>query len=420
MPTFSQHTLDNGLTILLKEANAAPVISWWVMYRVGSRNEPTGITGSSHWVEHMMFKGTNKFPSGVLDRLIDRCGGHWNALTNTDYTMYYETLPADQINLALEIEADRMVNALFTAEDVTSERTVIISERQGSENQPVFWLGEQVRAAAFCVHGYHHQVIGDMVDLETMTRDDLHRHYSRHYLPANAVAIAVGAFDREELLKKIRRYYGDLPANEPPKLFVRPEPEQTGERRIVVERPGHTAFLKVAYHVPAATHEDWFKLEVLDSVLSGSGAVDNKTSRLYQSLVKTEIAVGIDGGLNESIDPFLYTIMLTLRDGRTLAEAEAALLEQINRVVNEGITQQELDKAKKQARAAFAYSTESVTNQAYWLAISAVLGDYDWDDRYISRLEAVTCADVRAVAQRYLTPQNRTIGWLVPTGMEEE
>jgi zinc protease len=148
--------------------------------------------------------------------------------------------------------------------------------------------------------------------------------------------------------------------------------------------------------------------------------VDNKTSRLYRALVKGEIAAGLGGGLSETIDPFLYTVTLTLRDGRSLEEAEAALLEQIQQVVEDGITQAELDKAKKQARAAFAYSTESMTNQAYWLALSAVLGDYQWNDRYVPRLEAVTCDDVHAVAQRYLAARNRTVGWLLPTGMEED
>ncbi len=415
----SQHILDNGLTVLLKEVHHAPVISWWLAYRVGSRNEPTGKTGISHWVEHMMFKGTERFPMGHLDRLIDRCGGQWNAFTSTDYTMYYESLPAHAIDLALEAESDRMVNAVFDPEEVESERTVIISERQGSENRPTFWLSEGVRAAAFHVHGYHHAILGDLSDLQTMTRDDLYQHYQQHYVPVNAVAVAVGAFDTDEMLAKIEKHFGDIPGGTTPDLFCRPEPAQMGERRITVERPGHTAFLKIAYHVPPATHDDWFALELLDIVLAGpGGGIDNKTSRLYRALVRSEIAVSVQGGLNETIDPYLYTITATLRDDRTLEEAEAALQVEIERMVAEGVTAQELARARKQAQAAYAYSAESVTDQGYWLAQSAMLGDPTWDSRYIDRLKAITTDDIQAAAARYLCPRNRTVGWLVPTGLE--
>lgn len=424
MNTVRKQTLDNGLTVLLKEVHSAPVISWWVLYRVGSRNERTGHTGISHWTEHMLFKGTDKYPAGVLDRLIDRQGGSWNAQTFIDYTAYYETLPADRIELALEIEADRMVNAKFEPEEVESERTVIISERQGSENSPMFWLSEEVSAAAFRVHGYHHEIIGDMIDLQTMTRDDLYNHYKTHYVPNNAIAVAVGAFDTDDMLKQIEQHYGSIPAGKQPDLFVRPEPPQQGERRVQVERPGDTAFLQFAYRVPPATHPDWFKLAILDSVLSGpsslgGGNIDNKTSRLYKSMVQTEIAAAAGGGLVPTIDPYLYEFTITLRDGRTHAEAEAVLNEQIERIRNEDITQAELDKAKKQARALFAYSTEGVTGQAFWLAFAENFDSYTWFERYVEHLEQVTIDDVRDVAQRYLRPQNRTVGWLIPTGLDD-
>src|SRR6185295_768983 len=204
------------MVVLLKESHSAPVTSWWVLYRIGSRNERTGQTGVSHWVEHMMFKGTDTFPGGDLDRMIDREGGSWNAQTSMDYTAYYETMPSDRIDLALRLEADRMANAKFDIEEVESERTVIISERQGSENSPMFWLSEEMSAAAFRVHGYHHEIIGDMVDLETMTRDDLYNHYKRHYMPNNAIAVAVGDFDTDEMLARIKELYGSIPMGEQP------------------------------------------------------------------------------------------------------------------------------------------------------------------------------------------------------------
>lgn len=412
--------LSNGLQVILREVHSAPVISFWVAYNVGSRNERTGQTGISHWVEHMMFKGTQKFPAGVLDREIDRAGGQWNAFTSTDYTMYYATLPANRIQLALKAEADRMVNADFDPDETESERTVIISERQGSENSPTFWLNEAVRASAFRVHGYHHTIIGDMSDLEMMTRDELYTHYKTYYTPSNALIVAVGAFNAQEMLQQIEAEFGHLPQTEKPISFMRPEPDQQGECRVTVERPGMTAFLSIAHHVPASTHEDWFKLEIVDSVLTGAGGgVDNKTSRLYKALIKTGIVASVDGGMSESIDPYLYELTVTLNDGYTHEDAEKVILREIAEIQQNGITQKELDKAKKQARASFAYSTESVTNQAFWLAQSAMLGDLGWYDTFLERLGAVTLEDVQVSAQKYLIPRRRITGLLVPTGIDE-
>lgn len=424
MGEVTKHVLKNGMTVLLKEVHSAPLVSWWVLYRVGSRNEHTGTTGISHWVEHMMFKGTDKFPAGALDKAIDRAGGSWNAQTFFDYTAYHETLPSDKFELGLEIEADRMVNAKFDPEEVESERTVIISERQGSENSPSFWLGEEMQASAFRVHGYHHEVIGDMIDLETMTRDDLYGHYHQHYMPNNAIAVAVGAFDSAELLEKIRALYESIPAGELPKLFSRPEPQQNGERRVRVERPGGSAFIDIAYKAPPASDPDWFKLAILSSILCGpsglgGGGVDNKTSRMYKALVETELAAGIDGGLVPTIDPYLYSISATVRDGRTCEEVEIAILRELDRALSGDITEAELARAKKQARALFAYSTEQVSRQAFWLAFSENFGGYHWFENYVQSLEAVTLADVNEVAHKYLTPKSRIVGYFVPTGEDE-
>lgn len=363
-----------------------------------------------------MFKGTERFPAGALDREIDRAGGQWNAFTFMDYTMYFETLPADKINVAMEAEADRMANAIFDPEETESERTVIISERQGLENQPTFWLAEEVRGAAFRVHGYHHEIIGDETDLRAMTRDDLYEHYRRHYCPANAVAVAVGAFDSAAMLAKIESLFGSIESRPAPALFARQEPAQQGERRVSVERPGKTAFYELCHRIPDAAHGDWVKLKVLDNALSGSGgASDNKTSRLYQALVKTEIAAGVGATILPTIDPYLYSIIVTLRDERSPAEAEEVLLGEIARLQRDGISGEELSKARKQAQAAFAYSTESATEQAFWLAQSYVLDQEDWFDGYLDRLTRVTADDVLDVARRYLVPSQRVVGILQPT-----
>ncbi len=409
------------MTLLLKEMHNAPVISWWVLYRVGSRNEPTGLTGASHWVEHMLFKGTDQFPAGYLDKAIDREGGSWNAQTSYDYTAYYETLPADRIDLALRAEADRMANARFDPDEVETERTVIISERQGNENSPLFWLGEEVQAAAFRVHGYHHEIIGDMADLEQMKRQELYAHYRTYYTPANAIGAMAGDFDTEAMIARLEALYGAIPAGVKPEHFVRPEPPQSGERRIRVERPGPTPYISAVYRAPETKHPDWMKLFVLDSILGGAsgfggGGVGNKTSRLYQALVKTELAASVGAGLYPAFDPYLYSIDVTLREGRSLEEVEAALFKEIDRAASGDITQAELDKARKQARALFAYSSESVTNQAFMLAFfEHVAGSHEFFLNFEEQLRAVTLEDVHQVARQYLRPSQRTVGWFVPT-----
>ncbi|MGD8849399.1 MAG: pitrilysin family protein, partial [Anaerolineales bacterium] len=238
--TVTATRLRNGLQVRLKEVHTAPLISSWIWYRVGSRNEKPGSTGISHWVEHMQFKGTPKYPAGLLDRVISRDGGIWNAFTWLDWTAYFETLPSDRVDLALDLEADRMVNSLFETKEVESERTVIISERQGHENEPTFRLAEEIQAAAFRVNGYHHGVIGDLTDLQTMTRDDLYKHYRANYVPSNAVLSVVGDFTTRTMLDKIRAAFGNLPTDKVEAFEARPEPPQLGEKVVHVEGPGET------------------------------------------------------------------------------------------------------------------------------------------------------------------------------------
>jgi zinc protease len=415
--------LDNGLTVLLKEVHTAPVISWWVLYRVGSRNERTGQTGISHWVEHMMFKGTRQFAAGVLDRAIDREGGVWNAQTSFDYTAYYETMPSSQIDLALQAEADRMTGALFDPDSVEAERTVIISERQGSENSPLFWLYEETRAAAFRVHPYHHQVLGDMADLQTMTRDDLYAHYRTFYSPNNAIAVAVGDFDASAMLDRIEQLFGPAPRGPEPPPVTRGEPPQQGERMVRVEREGNAHYLYLGYRAPEATHPDWFRLALIDSILAGASApggdgIGNRTSRLYRALVDTELASGVGGGLLPSVDPHLFSIVVTVRDGRSPEDVQAALDAEIARLTSGDITQAELDKARKQAKALFAYGTEGVTGQAFWLAFSENFSSFTWYENYLDYLESVTLDQVQEAAQRYLRRSQRTVGWFIPTPAE--
>lgn len=416
-----QHRLRNGLVVRLMEVHTAPIVSVWIWYRVGSRDEHAGLTGASHWVEHMQFKGTPSYPAGILDREISRDGGYWNAMTWLDWTAYYETLPSDRVDLGLHLEADRMMNSLFDMQELESERTVVISERQGNENEPTFHLAEEVQATAFRVHSYHHEVIGDMEDLKSMTRDDLYQYYRRFYIPSNAVLTVAGDFSSQTLLKKIRTHFGSLPRVQPPERLYRPEPAQRGERRVIVEGPGETPFLQVSYHAPPADHPDFFPLTVLDSVLTGAsnlnlfgGGLSNKTSRLYKSLVEGEIAASVRGGLAATSDPFLYSIHATIRPDRSPESALEVVDREIARVLDKSLKEDELMKASKQARALFAFNSESVTNLAFWMGFSEMFADYNWFEEYPQRVAAVSAKDILRVADTYLRLSNRVVGIYQP------
>lgn len=419
--SLTVRTLSNGLNVFLKEIHTAPIISSWLWYRVGSRDEVQGRTGISHWVEHMQFKGTPQFPASMLDKAISREGGTWNAMTYLDWTAYYETMPADKIDLALRLEADRMVNSRFDEKEVASERTVIISEREGSENEPLFQLGEAVQQTAFRIHPYHHEVIGDMADLHSMTREDLYGHYLTFYVPNNAVIALAGDFDTRSMLARIRELFEAIPAGREPARLARPELEQKGEVRLTVEGTGSTSYIQVCYRFPATSHPDFFPLSVLDSLLAGpsnlnmfSGGISNKTSRLYRALVDKEYAVSVYGGAQATVDPFLYTIVMTVHPKRKPEETLAALDREIERIRQEKVTKAEITRAIKQARALFAYGSENITNQAFWMGHSEMFANYGWFEGYLDRLASVTAKEVRRVANEYLLPQRRVVGTYVP------
>jgi zinc protease len=421
--SITRFTLPNGLLVILKEIHTAPLISHWIWYRVGSRNETPGRTGLSHWVEHMQFKGTPRYPGGVLDKAISRNGGVWNAFTYLDWTAYFETLPADKVELAMQIESDRMIHSLFDLDEFESERTVIISEREGNENEPTFRLAEEVQAAAFREHPYHHEIIGDMADLETIQRDDLYRHYQTYYTPNNAVLAIAGNFETAVMIQRVREYYEPIPiGNHAPRQALL-EPDQTGQRSIQVEGPGETIYLEAAYHVPAAVHTDYLALNVMDSLLSGpsdlsifGAGLSNKTSRLYRALVEKELAVSVFGGLQATIDPYLYNLSIIVHPESGPEAVMATLDQEISRLQETPPTVEELARAVKQARALFAYSTESITNQAAWLGFVEMFADQAWLANYLDRLSMVSPQDVQRVAQTYLRPQNRVLGAYIPTG----
>jgi zinc protease len=422
------HTLPNGMLVLTREAHSAPVATSWIWYRVGSRNEPSGQTGISHWVEHMLFKGTPSIPRGEFDRLIARNGGTFNGFTWVDYTAYYETLPADRIELGLQIESDRMMNTIFDAAEVDSERTVIISELEGYANYPETWLDEAVKAIAFTAHPYHHPVIGYKSDLLAMSRDELYAYYQTFYMPNNAVLVLVGDFKTDAMLAKVERYFADLPRGpELPKLrSVEPEPQ--GERRVTIRRPGPAEYVQIGYLAPDCRSPDFAPLAVLDAVLSGAkalsfmggGAQTNRSARIYKALVESELAAAAWSNYMPTRDPYLMELSATVREDHTADEVEAALVAEVEKIQHDGVGEAELAKVLKQVRAQIAYGAESVTNQALQIGMWEVLDSYRRVDTLLDELSAVSAEDVRRVAQSYLTEKRRVVGHFVPTGEEGE
>ncbi|MFL5735309.1 MAG: M16 family metallopeptidase [Chloroflexia bacterium] len=426
--TFERYSFPNGLTLLAKEVHAAPVISFWVWYRVGARNEHVGITGISHWVEHMMFKGTRTLAKGQIMQQVAENGGTLNAFTSDDWTAYFETLPSDRLDLAIRIESDRIANSLFDPDEVASERTVIISEREGSENEPDHLLDEEVSAIAFKVHPYGNGVIGWKSDLRAMTRDDLYNHYKTYYAPNNATVVVAGDFDTEELVEKIGAAFGKYKPNHKIPEVRAIEPDQVGERRVVVERPGSTAQLEIVYHAPSVAHPDVYPLLVLDSLLSGAkpmgfgGAALGRSARLYRAIISTEIAAGAGSYFSLHKDPHVFALSATARPSDdhagSLQRIEDALYEELRKLRDGEIATEELEKAARQSRAQFIYSSDSVSSQAYLLGFLESIYTADMYDEVLDKLAAVTAEDVQRVARTYLTKENRTVGWFIPT--EEE
>ena len=416
--------LDNGLRVLVQELHTAPLASVWCWYRVGSRDEPSGLTGVSHWVEHMNFKGTTNIPRDKVKGIIEQLGGYWNGYTWIDQTTYTETATRDALDRMLFIESERMASCLYDPADCESERTVIISELQGGENDPDTLLDQELTAAAFTAHPYRHPTIGWLSDLQTMTRDDLYGHYRRHYVPNNATLVVAGDVDAREAIAGVERHFGAIKPGELTKRQLIAEPEQDGERRIVVSREGTTGYLKVGYHAPAVADAEFFPMLVLDAVLTGAKGVNlwasfrtpppQRSARLYRALVDTGLASAVGGGLVPTADPFLYTVSVTAASGTPLVRLEEATLAAVDDVRVAGITDAELKKAVHQLRARLVFENDSITNIAHQLGYFDMVDSWRTVASLESRIAAVTVEQVARVAATRLRATNRTVGWFEP------
>lgn len=424
---FFKGTLNNGLTVFLKEIHSAPIISQWIWYRVGSRNELPGLSGISHWVEHMQFKGTRNLPAAVMERSIAREGGQWNAFTHLDWTTFYETMPANKIDIALKLEAERMHGSIFESNEVEFERSVILSEKEGKDNDPFSRLNSAVTESAFSFHPYRNEIIGSEHDIRQISLQDLDEYYNKYYQPSNAVLSLAGDFNSESMYEKIQEIYHRIHNKPVPANAISPESEILNSLEVIEHGAGDTTFMQIAYRAPAASNPDFFSFTILDSVLSGpaslnmfgGGGISNKISRLYRNLVEKEYAVSVFGGLQATIDPFIYDLVITVNPECAPDRVLQAFDTQIDRILQHPVTYKEIGRAIKQASALFIYGMENITNQAFWLGYAEMFADYSWFSDYIERIRSIRPADILRVAHKYLDPEHRIIGIYLPNGITE-
>jgi len=407
-----EHALDNGLKVLLLEEHKAPVATFQIWYRVGSRNERPGNTGMSHLLEHMMFKGSKKYGPKSFSQTVKKNGGNDNAFTSKDYTAYFEIFSSDRIWLSLDLESDRMRGLLFDPKEFNSEREVVKEERRlNHEDDPEAAMFEKMMEVAFLNHPYRIPTIGWMNDLTNMKLEDLTAHYNSFYAPDNATIVVVGDFDSGKMLSEIKKYFGGIPkGTERPEVTV-VEPEQKGERRLILKKEAELPGVIAGYHVPDLEAEDSYPLAVLELILSGG-----KSSRLYKALIyEKQIALYAGGDYSMvSTDPNMFYLYAAAMPGKAVEDVEKALYTEIERFKMEPVTEKELTKAKNQIEASFIMGQDSNFNRAMLLGQYESVASWKLLDKYVDGIRKVKAEDVMRVAKRYFTEDNRTVGMLVP------
>ena len=410
----SQDRLDNGLTVLVLEDHRAPVVTLQVWYKVGSRNERLGITGISHLLEHLMFRGTPKYGEGEFTRLVKTRGGSLNAFTSADHTVYFERFTTAHLDLMLELEADRMANLNLDQTDLEAERQIVMEERRlRTSDDPGSELWEQVSATAYTAHPYAWPVVGWQRDLETISLDQVKRYRQTYYAPGNAILVVAGAVSRQTVLPKIHATFGAVPAGPAAPPVTALEPPQRGERRIVFRRPAALPVYIAAYHVPNLHEQDSPALSVLSVILSGG-----RSARLQKTLVEEQaLVLSAGAGYDETAkDATLFTLSMRVAPGKTWQAAETALFEQIERLKTQAVSDHELERAKNLVESHFIYGQDSLFYRAMQIGQYASLGDWRLVQRVVPNLRAVTASEVQRVAQTYLRDDNRTVGVLIPEG----
>jgi zinc protease len=403
--------LENGMKVLVQEDHNIPNVAMYLFYKVGARNERPGTTGISHFFEHMMFNGAKKYGPKQFDIEMDNAGGANNAYTTRDLTVYTNWFPRTALELMFDMEADRIRDLAFDPKIIESERGVVYSERRNGDNNNFSVLNEQLNATAFIAHPYQWPVVGWASDIESWTMDDLKQHFRMGYAPNNCILVVVGDTTPAEIMRLAKKFLEPIPSQAPPPPVRTREPEQRGERRLIVRKPAQLPIQFVAWHVPETKHADTTALDVLQTLLT-----DGQSSRLYKRLVDTDqLAVSVSAGFGTSLDPGLFRVTLQPRSGVEPAKAEAVLYEEIERIRMQPVSDSELAKAKNQIIAGMYRQMKTIAGRANLLGSFEIFyGDYRRMFSVDKEVAAVTAADIQRVAKKYLTAENRTVATLIP------
>ena len=410
-------TLKNGMKILVQTDHSIPNVALYTFYRIGSRNERPGTTGISHFFEHMMFNGAKKYGPGELDKAMEANGGSNNAYTTRNVTVYQDWFPRTALELIFDIEGDRIRDLSFDPKKIASEREVVASERRSSvdgENEGV--LNEQLWATAFIAHTYQWPVVGWMSDIEQWTMEDLKHHFKMGYSPSNATMVVVGDVTPEEVFGLAEKYLEPIPSHDPPPPVTTSEPEQQGERRLVVHKPAELPLVMIAYHVPKTNNPDFYALNVLRTIL-----FQGESSRMYQRLVdKDQIALDVESTSDNAFDPTLLNFIAQPKEGVEPEKCEKAIYEELDRLKKEPATDQELEKAKNFRLAEFYRQVRTISGRANTIGTYEVFfGNYQKLFDAAKNYSAVTKDDVQRAAKQYFGANNRTVATLVPENQEK-
>lgn len=412
------HTLKNGMKVLVQEDHSIPNVAFYIFYRIGSRNERPGTTGLSHFFEHMMFNGAKKYGPGEFDRVMEANGGSNNAYTSQNVTVYQDWFPRSALELIFDLEADRIRDLSFDPKVIESERGVVASERRSSVDNSNFGiLNEQLWAAAYTAHPHQWPVVGWMVDIENWKMEDLKRHFEMGYSPSNATMVVSGDVTFEEIVALAQKHIEPIPSHDPPPKVTTREPEQMGERRVVVRKFAQLPLLMIGYHVPETSSPDFYALDLLETIL-----FTGQSSRLYQRLVdKDQLAISVSGGWSNAFDPTLFEFTAQPKAGVDPAAVEKAIYEELEKVKKDAVTDQELEKAKNILLATFYRRMKTINGKSNTIGTYEVFfGDYRKLFTAPEDHAKVTKEDVQRVMQKYFSDKNRTVATLAPEAPAEK
>lgn len=410
-------TLKNGMKVLVQPDHSIPNVALYIFYRIGSRNEHPGTTGLSHFFEHMMFNGAKKYGPGDLDKVMEANGGSNNAYTTQNVTVYQDWFPRSALSLIYDIESDRIRDLTFDPKKIASEREVVASERRLSiDNDNFGLLDEQLWATAFIAHPYQWPVVGWMSDIEHWTMEDLKHHFEMGYSPSNATMVVVGDVSPDEIFQLCEKFIESIPSHAPPPPVTTVEPEQLGERRLVVHKPAELPLLLIGYHIPQTNSPDYYALNILRSVL-----FQGESSRMYLRLVdKDQIALDVSSFVQPAFDPTLAILTVQPRQGIDPQACEKAIYEELDRVKASQISDQELEKAKNGRLVEFYREMRTISGRANTIGTYEVfMGDYNKLFDAAKNYSAVTKDDVQRVAKKYFGANNRTVATLLPEKEEK-